>query len=104
MSGYIAAIGTPQQAAKLTEIERDNAAIVGAAPSELRDALATINEASALARKVQGAQSSADRIAASKAAAEAASSAKFKTASADYTAWVRNHCGALATKILTAGT
>jgi len=101
IAGFAAALRTPQQAAKLAEIEADNAAILAAAPSDLHDALAEVNTASTLSRKVLTG-TAAERIAASKAAADLVKSAQWRTAVADYTAWVNGHCSALAHKILIA--
>ena len=93
-------IGTPEQATALEAVAASNERILAAAPDELSDAMATINEVSELARKVL---TSDDAAAASAASAEAASSPEATAAFADYRSWVTDHCGADAATILSTG-
>ena len=93
-------IGTPEEAAALEAVTASNKRILAAAPDELSDAMATINEVSDLARKVLTAD---DPAAASAASAEAASSPEATAAFADYRSWVTDHCGADAATILSTG-
>ena len=94
-------IGTPDQAAKVARIKTDNAAILVAAPSEIHDAIAKVYAVSELATNaLSGSQSAADRVASAKATAAATSDPAFKTAIADYTAWVTTNCGDQTAKIL----
>ncbi|HMS13923.1 MAG TPA: hypothetical protein PKD80_12545 [Microthrixaceae bacterium] len=92
-------IGTPEEAAALEVVSASNERILAAAPDELSDAMATINEVSELAFKVL----TSDDPAASSASAEAASSPEATAAFADYRAWVSEHCGADAATILSTG-
>ena len=92
-------IGTPEEAAALEVVSASNERILAAAPNELSDAMATINEVSELAFKVL----TSDDPAASSASAEAASSPEATAAFADYRAWVSEHCGADAATILSTG-
>ena len=103
-AGLAAAIGTPQQAAKLAEIRAANASIVAAAPAELHAAIVTVYKVSELAQKaLDPTLGAADKRAAGAAAAAAAGAADTKAAIATYKAWVQAHCGALSSKILSGG-
>jgi hypothetical protein len=100
-SALAASLGTPDQAAKVAQIKSDNAAILAAAPAEIHDAIVKVYAVSELASDaLSGTASAADRAATAKATAAAASDPAFKTAIADYTAWVKANCGDQTAKIL----
>ena len=103
-AAFMAALGTPDQAAKLAEVKADNDAIVAAAPAEIHDAVTQFYAISETARAaLDPTLSAADKRAAGAAAAAAATTPEAKAAIADYRTWVTANCGSLTTKILAGG-
>lgn len=82
----------------LEEIAKDNAAVLAAAPSELHDALAKVQQEADLARTALQATGAA-RATASANMLAMTKDPSFKAAVATYTQWVNAHCGADAAKI-----
>ncbi len=104
LAAFQAGLRSGNTTTAMEQIAAENKAILAAAPSDIHDALATVNSASEKAAKMlDRSLSSADRAALSQEVAAITTSAAWKTAVADYTKWVTANCGTLGTKILTAG-
>ncbi len=85
----------------IAKVTAENKAVLAAAPSELHDALATINTAAEKTRAISDpSASTADRATASKALSAFIGQPQYKAAGQQYKTWVKTNCGALAPKIL----
>ena len=102
-AGLAAAIGTPDQDAKVAAIKAANADIEASAPAEVADAVNKFYAISELASNALLTSNAADKVAAVKAAADAAKDPAVKAAIADYGTWVKANCGDQATKIMGGG-
>jgi hypothetical protein len=103
-AGFAAAIGTPQQAAKVAEIKAANDEVLAAAPPSIHAAIAKVYAVSEIARKaLDTTLTPAQKRAAGLAAAAAVRTPGVTGAIARYKAWVTANCGGLAPKILSGG-
>jgi len=95
-----AAIGTPDQDAKVADIKAANADIEASAPADVADAVTKFYAISELGVAALSSNSPADKAAAVQAAAAAAKDPSSQAAIADFKTWVQANCGDQAAKIL----